>query len=361
MTRTGITAACLLAGTLLVACSGENKSADSSAPATSAAAASSAASTTTTTDSTSSLPTSESTIPATPVPVMPLTGLPITDQALADRPALVVKIDNNAQARPQEGLADADIVFEEIVEFQTRFAAVFQSVDPKRVGPIRSGRTQDVDMLGSLNQPLFSWSGGNPGVTAAIDGSDLFDVGALHEGAVGYTRDRRGKSKIDVEHTLFADPVALRTMAPADHPAPPQQFQYRHDGSVPTGSAAAGVDLDMDGLAVGWRWNGTDAYLREQGGRPHQTTTGQVAAQNVIVAEVDYIPSRVDAHSPEAQTIGSGKVLVYTAGTVIEGTWTRTDRLQPFVLTDSAGAPILLSPGRTWVELAKPGTSTTIA
>ncbi len=106
-------------------------------------------------------------------PVMPLTGLPIEDPALAGRSALVVKIDNHPDARPQSGLNQADIVFEENVEQLTRFAAVFQSNAPDPVGPIRSGRTQDVELLGSLNKPIFAWSGGNPGVTKIINASDL--------------------------------------------------------------------------------------------------------------------------------------------------------------------------------------------
>ncbi|MEP7046469.1 MAG: DUF3048 domain-containing protein, partial [Ilumatobacteraceae bacterium] len=100
------------------------------------------------------------TVPAEPV--MPLTGLPITDPSAAGRTALVVKIDNHPDARPQSGLNQADIVFEENVEQLTRFAAVFQTTAPDPVGPIRSGRTQDVELLGSLNKPIFAWSGGNP-------------------------------------------------------------------------------------------------------------------------------------------------------------------------------------------------------
>src|SRR3954466_3555773 len=120
------------------------------------------------------------TIPADPV--MPLTGLPITDPAAAGRGALVVKIDNHPIARPQSGLNEADIVFEENVEELTRFAAVFQSNGSDPVGPIRSGRTQDVDLLGSLNKPIFAWSGGNARVSAAINGSDLVPVNETKAG-----------------------------------------------------------------------------------------------------------------------------------------------------------------------------------
>jgi hypothetical protein len=67
---------------------------------------------------------------------MPLTGLPIEDPAVTTRSALVVKIDNHPDARPQSGLNQADIVYEENVEHLTRFAAVFQTNAPDPVGPI---------------------------------------------------------------------------------------------------------------------------------------------------------------------------------------------------------------------------------
>ena len=72
---------------------------------------------------------------------------------------MVVKIDN-VDAEPQSGLNQGDIVYEEIVEGRaTRFAAVFNSKESNPVGPIRSGRTQDINLLGNLNDPVFVWSG----------------------------------------------------------------------------------------------------------------------------------------------------------------------------------------------------------
>ncbi|MFZ9370072.1 MAG: DUF3048 domain-containing protein, partial [Ilumatobacteraceae bacterium] len=56
----------------------------------------------------------------------PLTGAQAPDETVIGRPAMVVKIDNHPKARPQWGLNQADIVFEENVEQLTRFAAVFQ-------------------------------------------------------------------------------------------------------------------------------------------------------------------------------------------------------------------------------------------
>lgn len=321
----------------------------------------------------STTPSTDSTLPATtttelittttavPVPVYPLTGLPVTDPAIAARPALVVKIDNNKSARPQSGLNEADIVFEEIVEVQTRFAAVFQSQGAEPVGPIRSGRTQDVLLLGSLNRPLFLWSGGNPGVTAAIEGSDFVNLSAQRSsvyGPAGFFRSDQRSSP----HDLYASSNGAWSLAPADAAPPAQQFQYLAPGVAAAGTAQAGVNLEMDGLSVEWRFDAASGtYLRSNGGTPHMDAlSGQVSTNNVVVMFVDYQPSAADGNSPEAQTIGSGEVWVFTGGVLVKGTWSRADRLQPIAFTDANGAPILLTPGRTWVELARVNTATSV-
>ena len=79
-----------------------------------------------------------------PDPICPLTGLRATGDAVPARPALAVKIENSPLARPQAGLNDADIVYEEPVEGGiTRFIALYQCADVDRLGPVRSARTTD--------------------------------------------------------------------------------------------------------------------------------------------------------------------------------------------------------------------------
>jgi hypothetical protein len=135
------------------------------------------AATTTSSSSSTSSSTTTTTIPA--VPREPLTGVEIASfDDIDPKPALAVKIDNAPGARRNHtGLAVADIVYEEIVEAGiTRFAAIFHSTQSDPVGPVRSGRSQDVDIMLPYNQPLFAWSGGNPGVTRIIADSPLTDL-----------------------------------------------------------------------------------------------------------------------------------------------------------------------------------------
>jgi len=299
------------------------------------------------------------TVPAGPV--YPLTGLAITDDAKAARPALVAKIDNHPEARPQFGLNLADIVFEENVESLTRFAAVFQSQDVDRVGPVRSGRTQDVNLLGSLDEPMFVWSGGNGRVTAAINASDLVNLSPTTTKNVGFFRQKRGNEHS--EHTLYARPTEIwATFTRVYAPAPGAQFTYRAAGEAFNGEATKGVDVKMDGINVNWTWDaGTTSYLRSMNGKSHDVAEGgQVNAANVVVLEVDYQPSPADRRSPEAQTLGTGTVYVFTGGVMVTGTWKRDDRLQPFTLTDDDGAVIAITPGRTWVELARKNTTSPV-
>lgn len=291
---------------------------------------------------------------------MPLTGLPIEDPALAGRTALVVKIDNHPEARPQSGLNQADIVFEENVEHLTRFAAVFQSTAPDPVGPIRSGRTQDVELLGSLNKPIFAWSGGNPGVTKAINGSD-FVVANVQNNARGASKAYRARDR-SAPHNLYAQGSGLFTMTEAAETPPPQQFAYRKPGVAAVGEPSGGVDLSMDGVNVSWKFDTqSSTYLRFQSGKAHNDAAlGQLNAANVVVLVVDYQPSTVDTNSPEAQTTGTGEVFVFSGDKVVHGKWTRAERLAPYTLTADSGDPILLTPGRTWVELARVNSTTPI-
>jgi hypothetical protein len=340
---------------VLSACGGDG----GSAPATTAVEATTTTNIATTTSSSTTEPstttgassTTSTTIPADPV--MPLTGLPIEDPALVARSALVVKIDNHAEARPQNGLNQADIVFEENVEHLTRFAAVFQSQTPDPVGPIRSGRTQDVQLLGSLNKPIFAWSGGNPGVTEAINGSD-FIVANVQSNARKVSEAYRSRDR-SAPHNLYAQGSGLFTLSSAVPSPPQQQFGYRKAGAPVAGVDSGGVEVTMDGVSVRWKFDAkSGTYLRFQGGKAHNDAAlGQLNAANVVVMVVDYQPSPVDVNSPEAQTTGTGDVFVFSGGNVLHGKWTRADRLATYQLTADSGDPILLTPGRTWVELAR--------
>jgi hypothetical protein len=349
LTRREFALSALAAGTsaVLAACSGG----DEAAPTTSTAAPT----TTTRPATTTAAPTT--TIPATtttlaPIPVYPLTGLPADDPAIAGRVAIVVKVDNAPLARPQTGFNNADIVVEEIVNDNiTRFALLFHSGDADPVGPCRSGRLQDVDLFTMLNRPLFAWSGGNGTVTNAVNNSELINLSPTYSDAYFRRNDRRAP------HNLYTTTFAIREDGPPFTGPPPQILQYRAPEAGAGGVPCPGLAVALDSIDVEWLWEPTvGVYTRTMEGEVHfDEATGPVTTNNVVVLAMEYVPGI--SNSPDAQTLGTGEVFVLSGGNYVHGTWARDAINQPFALTADDGSPILLTPGRTWIELPRTGST----
>ena len=291
-----------------------------------------------------------------PPPVYPLTGLPVTDgNTLAIlRPAVVAKI-GNYDSHPQYGMNQADIVFEEIINDNvSRFAAVYQSQGADLVGPIRSGRLQDVDLLSSLNAPILAWSGGNGTVTNEINGSSLINMSPNFCGSACF-RVNFDKAP----YNLFFNINTAWQQAPGTPGSPPPQFQYRDAATAVAGTPSAGVLVNMDSYRTEWTWNATTGlYERQQNGRPDTDDDGVVATTNNVVV-LDMIYNKGISNSPDAQSVGSGEAWVFTGGNMVHGTWTKANRLVPFTLIADDGTPILLTPGRTFVQLPRAGGNVT--
>lgn len=302
--------------------------------------------------------------------VAPLTGRVVEDEADAERlddPALVVKIDNDPNARPQQGLVQADIVYELEVEGITRFAAVFHSADSTPVGPIRSARTSDIDLISNLGRPLFAWSGANGTVTGEVTRAGDWGVLAnlSHDMAPDlYWRDTTRVAP----HNLYSDTVELRARADATAGPPDPVFEYRDSDDPPDGAPRTpgvsityrgdgridGVEYAWDEQRHGWARFQTD-FLHGDGTNAHVDATGaQIAPENVVVMYIDYA---LHEASPQALTTGEGEALVLTAGRAIRARWERPQPSDPIRLTTTGGDPIGLSPGRTWVALPLPGST----
>ncbi len=366
-TRTAIAAAIVAAELLvLAACSGggddDAAASTSAAPVTSTTEApTSTTSTTTSTTTTEAAP--ASTAPASTAPTtttepevlrMPLTGVPVADPSeIPQRPAQAVKIDNVGPARPQTGLNSADIVFEEIInDGATRFAAVFQSQGVDTVGPVRSGRHPDIEILESLDHPLFVWSGGNAGVTYYIEHSQLVDLSANHTS--GYYR-RAGRRR---PWNLYTSSEAMWSHSPPDFHVPPPVFKYLNpDEPITNGQPATTINVTMDNVQIRWEYDSdTGLYYRFQDGGPHNTEdNGQVTTNNLVLMMCNYLPSPIDARTPDAQTLGSNPVYVYTGGTVRVGSWLRFASTDPYQFFDNFTDlnPIEMQPGRSWVEFPR--------
>jgi hypothetical protein len=297
-----------------------------------------------------------------PPPTCPLTGAPRTKGQNVKRPALAVKIDNVADALPQSGVNNADVVVEELVEGGlTRLMAIYQCDKAKTVGPIRSLRISDADLLALLHGSVLGYSGANP--------KDMPPVEA-HSDAVLISQDANPQyyyrsSAHVAPHNVYSSTTRILKAGIARRKslkAPKPLFSY---GAIdPSAKKAHVVSMSWAAASALWRWTKGE-WLRTQGGSVDRLSDGsQISATNVVVLNVTIASTGLHdvlgTPSPEDVTVGSNRAWVLRDGKVIKGSWHRATIAAGWTLRDKQGHKISLAPGRTWVELLPTGRSPSV-
>jgi hypothetical protein len=280
-------------------------------------------------------------------PTSPINGLVVEDETLLDRRALVVKIDNHPNARPQSGLSEADAVIELMVEGITRLVGVFHTGDAETVGPIRSMRPTDGQLATLFDGPLVA-SGGQDWVV-----SNIRSTGTQIIGEVGRPQTFRSSSR-SAPHNLYGNTVALRELADSrgyTDEAPDALWEF---GELPNDAAAASeIQLPFaSGVVVRWAWDG-DKYTKTTNGAPHnwilpEGESEQMWAETIVVLEMlTYTQSPPPGGGPAkaVESVGSGKAYVFAEGRVVEGTWQRESLDDTFTLT-SGEETMMVPPGK---------------
>lgn len=304
-------------------------------------------------------------------PTCPLTGAPAPNGQVPQRPALAVKVDNYPAARPQAGLDQADVVFEEPVEGGiTRLVAVYQCQTPPLVGGVRSAREPDVAIADELSDPLFVHAGGIQPILAMIKAANLTNVDLLFTAPQLAIHPPGRYAPYD---TYIQPATVWQAEAGAGTTPPAPLFAYTTAPPM-DGQAVSSVHIPFSSYSDNtWTWDqGTRQWQLSIGGTPAGTVVGSdaegatspVAVANVVVLMVHtftgpWVENSEGAHEVEVQATGSGRALVLCDGRAVAGTWTRSSLHQPPVLTDAQGRTIDLTPGETWVELVPDGVAVT--
>lgn len=307
----------------------------------------------------------------------PLTGVETTTDI--SRPALAVKVDNAPPARPQAGVDGADLVYEELGEGGlTRFLSIFHCNDAESVGPVRSARNVDPDILEEFGQVLLGYSGANSQVLAKIAGSSF--IGDLKHGSNGDAYIRASDRK--APYNLMTSTQKLRSAATGDADGPPKTaLKFNADVLNPPAPAtpAEGVpatDAAPVGNSVSFSYSNANtvkytydaaskSYLRFNGEVAHKLANGkQVSAVNVVVQKVKIVPGTIrDASGSLTQdttVVGSGEVTVLRGGTSVTGTWNRPSLTANTTFTDSSGEIIEFAPGTTFIHLVSQERAVTV-
>lgn len=286
-------------------------------------------------------------------PVCPLTGKE-ADPEVVERPAVAVKVENSPEARPQSGLEDADIVIEEIVEGGiTRFMTIFHCGDAKRLGPVRSARFDDANIMKPFTRAM-AYAGSNDFVDEELAKNDVISV--LEGESDALFRDPPGSTDV---HSLFTKTQAIRSEVEKEELATPETDFIKHgelpDGS--TGKKTRTITINFNASnTIEYRWGGK-GWQRWEAGVPFESATGgQITTPNVLIQEVEvnnskYITDVVGNPSPEISLGGKGKAVLFRDGRAFSGVWNTPQAGEAPTFTTKGGEEFVFAPGQIWWEL----------
>ena len=265
--------------------------------------------------------------------------------------ALSVIIDNQSAARPQSGLARADMVFEALTEGGiTRFLALFWSRPASQIGPVRSTRIYFDQLARAYHLPL-AHAGGNVDALKAIKPWHIENIDQIWTpGAGAYfwrTSTRQAPHNLYTSTTLLLKAARAYGLPLGPVPAWPQ-------GTMPGGAKATRLTLTFSGVEqVDWTYKG-GLYTRLESGAPDPTLAGNpIRTRSVLILITPASPDP-DPYTPGSIKLamtGSGPGYLAAGGRIWHIEWHRSSA-RPFTFTRPGGpGPVLIPPAPLWVEL----------
>ncbi|MET8569320.1 DUF3048 domain-containing protein [Streptomyces sp. NPDC004783] len=261
---------------------------------------------------------------------------------------LAVKVDNVPAARPQTGLDAADLVYVEPVEGGlSRLMAVYATGLPQSVGPVRSARESDLELLRQFDRPTLAFSGAQSKLLPLVDRAPLrAEPPGRTPGA--YVRDE-GRA---APHNLYVRPGRLLP-SPAGSAALTTGFHY---GEAPGGGRAeSSRTVRYPAASFTFTWSAhRDRWLVAMDGEPAVMTGGgrpapaTVVVQHVTVRESAFRDFR-GSNSPYVESVGAGKAEVLRDGRSYEATWKRGAADEGTAFTARDGTPLNFAAGPVWV------------
>jgi hypothetical protein len=312
--------------------------------------------------SASTTPTPAPPPPQTPTPVPAPTPDPTVDSQfiLPDgqvRPVAVMIDNEGERPLPQAGLRQAQIVYEVLTEYRiTRYLAFFWGSLPEMAGPVRSSRHYFLDWSMEYDA-VYVHYGYSPQAMRDIPKLKIQNINGLVHGNAFWDTDPNPGNWQDsfTSGERVAEQIASRKLRTT--PNQPFPFTYLAAFTVPgEGDPAVRVNLVYGkGFTAGYLYDETTGlYARTRNGEPQmERNTGlQVSPRNILIQVVPSAPiAGDDKDRINVATVGKGSGWFLTGGKVRPLTWEKKARDAQTTYTLDGGAPLVLNPGQTWIQV----------
>lgn len=298
----------------------------------------------------------------------PLTGRLVTPRVAAQHP-IAVMIDDAPVARPQSGFNAASVVWQAPAEGGVpRYMLVFQDQMPADIGPVRSARSYFIAWAAEWTA-VYGHVGGSPQAMSTLrasgNGQLVYNADEFRWGGIYYRRIKERSGP----HNVYSDAKSLLKMATrvgAGNEPLTAAWRFASDAPLEERPSGGIIRVTYPYNSIEYRYDrATNTYPRGVSGQSEQidAATGQrVAPKNVVVMLVSFAPLNDGSNKErlEAKVVGSGKAWIATNGRTIKGTWKKSSLAGPTRFYDTAGKPVTLTVGQTFIQVMPLGSKVTI-
>jgi hypothetical protein len=316
-----------------------------------------------------------------PSNVDPLTGMVVSDPTLLDRRPIAVKVNivPRSSNRPPWGLSYADIVYDYYHnDGYSRFHAIFLGNDASLVGPIRSGRLLDYELV-HMYQSIFAYGSADYLINQRLLNSDFSNRLILE----GYQSSCPPTPSIplcryepNTYDFLLGDSADLSAYITSLGVSNERQNLdgMSFNAQAPTGGTLAELVFVRYSGDNYTRWNydaSSGQYLRFQDnvydtgqGEEYVPLTDRLNDQQISASNVVVIYARHEYFQQPPNEIidillsGSGDAYAFRDGQMYQVLWNRPTINSVLSLTNADGSPFPFKPGSTWFQVVGVSTQT---
>jgi len=272
-------------------------------------------------------------------------------------PVLAVKIDDTDAAHPQVGLGSADVIYIEQVEGGlTRLAAIFSNKIPAIIGPVRSARISDIEILAQYGRVGFAYSGAQSRMRPVIDAANLENISAERNPPSIYQSDPNRYSPTNM--MLDANALLKKTIEVEGKKIDiVKSVGWQFGEASDLAKDVTSVSIKWPAAKYGATWSASEKrWHLTFNGKPNLDSNGiQLGSPNLVIQKVAITDSiyrdKFGGVTPLSNTVGSGTGYLLRDGKVVAINWQRPSAEVGTIWTLNDGSVANFADGQVWIAL----------